>query len=307
MGARGKILVPLILLAGLAGAATFAHASAAAAASVSHGEGSVVVAPAGATEWSKASPGRAVNGGDRLWTDPGARAEVHLGGAVLHMDSEAFVEVADLGAGLFLGHLHEGALLVRVRALAAGDQLEVGTPHFSVRLLRAGDYRIDVDPARGTSRLTVRQGHAFVRGSKGQAVAVPASQQLEWAAGELRLAPAAGAGPDGPDAFERWAANRHRREEQVLASRARPAPRQSAPDPQAAGEWVWIGSRWAWMPAPAPVAPPAVRGWEEPRARLLPPGRISRGEAEDPRTQWQLDQAQRQMQPQPPRAWLPGR
>lgn len=304
MDARGKLLAPLILLAGLGGAADCAQASAAAAASVSHREGSVVVAPAGATEWSEATPGHAVTGGDRLWTDPGARAEVHLGGAVLHLDSEAFLEVADLGGGLFFGHLHEGALLARVRALAAGDQLEIGTPHFSVRLLRAGDYRIDVDPARGTSRLTVRQGHAFVRGSKGQAVAVPASQQLEWAAGGLRLVPAAGA---APDAFERWAARRHRREEQVLASRARPAPRQSAGELQPAGEWVWLGSRWAWMPAPARLASPAGRGWEEPQGRLLPPGRISRGEAEDPPTQWQLDQAQRPLQPQPPRAWPPGR
>lgn len=304
MGARGKVFGPLVLLAGLAGAANFVHASAAAAASVSHGEGSVVVAPAGATEWSEAMRGRPVNGGDRLWTDPGARAEVHLGGAVLHMDSEAFLEVADLGGGLFLGHLHEGALLARVRTLAAGDQLEIGTPHFSVRLLRAGDYRIDVDPARGTSRLTVVQGHAFVRGSKGQAVAVPVSRQLEWVAGELKLAPAASA---APDAFERWAANRHRREEQVLASRARPAPRQGVADAQPAGEWVWLGTRWVWMPAPARVAPPAGREWEEPRARLPLPGPITRGEAEDPRMQWQLDQARRQLQSQPPRAWLPGR
>lgn len=301
MTARGKILAPLVLLAGLSGAASAVHASAAAAASVSHREGSVVVAPAGATDWSEATPNRAVTGGDRLWTDPGARAELHLGGAVLHMDSEAFLEVADLGSGLFLGHLHEGALLARVRTLLAGEQLEIGTPHFSVRLLRAGDYRVDVDPARATSRLTVRQGHAFVRAGKGQAVAVPASQQLEWAGGELRLAPAAGA---APDAFERWAARRHRREEQVLASRVRPAPGQSAPDAQPAGEWVWLGSRWAWMPAPARVAPPTTgRAWEEPRERRLPPSRTTRGEAEDPRLQWQLDQAQRQLQPQPPRAW----
>lgn len=304
MGAPGKILAPLMLLAGLAGAPSFTHASAAAAASVSHREGSVVVAPAGATEWSEATPERAVTGGDRLWTDPGARAEVHLGGAVLHMNSEAFLEVADLGGGLFLGHLHEGALLARVRTLAAGDQLEIGTPHFSVRLLRAGDYRIDVDPARGTSRLTVREGHAFVRGSKGQAVAVPTSQRLEWAGGELRLAPAAGS---RPDAFEQWAARRHRREQQVLASRAQPVPRQSARDVQPAGEWVWLGSRWAWMPAPASVTAPAGRSWEEPRTRRQAPSRITRGEAEDPHTQWQLDQAQRQFYPLPPRAWPPGR
>ncbi|NKE67752.1 hypothetical protein RAMLITH_18175 [Ramlibacter sp. RBP-2] len=303
MDARGKILSSLMVIAGLAGAASSAHASAAAAASMSHREGSVAVAPAGATEWTEAAPGRAVAGGDRLWTDPGARAEVHLGGAVLHMDSEAFLEVADLGGGLFLGHLHDGALIVRVRALAAGDQLEIGTPHFSVRLLRAGDYRIDVDPARGASRLTVGQGHAFVRAGKGQALAVPASQQLEWTAGELKLVPAARA---APDAFERWAAGRHRREEQVLASRARPASRQGVADAQTAGAWVWIGSRWAWMPAPAPVAPSSGGEWEEPRARLPAPSRITRGEAEDPRTQWQLDQAQRQMQPLPPRTRPPG-
>lgn len=302
MGARGKILAPLILLAGLAGWAGFVHASAVAA-SISHREGSVVVAPAGATEWSDATPGRAVTGGDRVWTDPGARAEVHLGGAVLHMDSKAFLEVADLGGGLFLGQLHEGALLARVRTLAPGDQLEIGTPHFSVRLLRAGDYRIDVDPVRGTIRLTVREGHALVRGSKGQAVAVPASQQLEWADGELRLAPAAGA---APDAFERWAARR-RREQQALASRSRPAPRQSVPDEQPAGEWVWLGSRWAWMPAPARVAPLSDGRWDEPRARHQPPPRIATDEAEDPQTQWRLDRGQRPMQTLPPRTWPPGR
>ena len=300
MGACGRMLAPLMLIAGLAGAPGGAPARAAPAAAVSNRGGAGGGAPAGATEWSAAAPDRAVVAGDRLWTDPGARAEVHLGGAVLHMDSQAFLEIADLGGGLFLGHLHEGALLVRVRTLAAGDQLEIGTPHVSVRLLRAGDYRIDVDPTRGTSRLTVRAGQAFVRGSKGQAVAVPASQQLEWSGGELRLAPAADA---APDAFERWAARRHRREEQVLASRSRPAPPQVVPDARPAGEWVWAGSRWAWMPAPAGV----TAAGNEPPTRRPPPARPPRGEAEDPPTQWQLDQAQRQWQPLPPRAWAPGR
>lgn len=298
MDARGKILARLVLVAGLAGAGSFSQAAAGAVASVSHSEGSVVVAPAGATEWSAATPDRAVTGGDRLWTDPGARAEVHLGGAVLHMGSEAFLEVADLGGGLFFGHLHEGVLLARVRALAPGDQLEIGTPHLSIRLLRAGDYRIDVDPARGTSRVMVRDGQAFVRASKGHAVAVPASQQLEWAGSELRLAPVAKA---APDPLERWAARRHRREEQLLASRTRAAPRKTAPEAPPAGEWVWAGSRWAWMPAPAAVTP--LPTWNEAPARRQPPARVTRGEAEDPHTQWQLDQAQRQLQTRPPRAW----
>lgn len=305
MGARDKILASLMLAAGLACAGSFAQAGAGPVGSVSHREGSVVVAPAGASEWREATPDRAVTGGDRLWTDPGARAEVHLGGAVLHMDSEAFLEVADLGGGLFFGHLHEGVLLARVRTLAAGDQLEIGTPHFSVRLLRAGDYRIEVDPARGTSRVAVRDGQAFVRASNGQAVAVPASRHLEWSGSELRLAQLA---KTAPDAFDRWAARRHRVEEQVLAARTRAAPRKSSPDAPPAGEWVWAGSRWAWMPAPpASVTVAPVAGGHEAPARRPPPARLTRGEAEDPHTQFQHDQAQRQTQPPPPHGWGYGR
>ena len=73
-------------LAALALASSFAMAQAdppARVAALSHMEGSVVFAPAGETEWAAAPLNRPVTLGDRLWTDKGARAELHLGSAAL--------------------------------------------------------------------------------------------------------------------------------------------------------------------------------------------------------------------------------
>src|SRR5437868_1210074 len=56
-------------------------------------EGSVVFAPPGETEWSDAALNRPLTRGDRLWTDEGARAEVHFGASAVHMDSGTFLEV----------------------------------------------------------------------------------------------------------------------------------------------------------------------------------------------------------------------
>lgn len=264
MAARPMFLGRLALLACLA-ASTVHGAAAAASASISHREGSLVYAPAGATEWALAPAGREVARGDRLWTDPGARAEVHLGGGVLHLDSEAFLEVAELDAGVFLGQLHEGSVLARVRALAPGDQVEIATPHLSVRLLRAGSYRIEVDARRGTSRLTVREGHAFVRPHAGGARAVRSGEQMEWNGRwlEVTVAPA-------EDRFEQWSARRIEAQAQRVAATAEPGrgPAPAAP----AGQWVWDGLRWAWRP--------------------LTPARGPRGEADGPRARWEADQAQ---------------
>src|SRR6185369_3338404 len=82
-----SLTLPLLLLA-------FSHVALAQVdpparvATLSHAEGSVAYAPAGETEWGAAAINRPITRGDRLWTDPGGRAEVHLGSATLHMDSQ---------------------------------------------------------------------------------------------------------------------------------------------------------------------------------------------------------------------------
>src|SRR3569623_236263 len=84
-------------------------------AALSHIEGSVAFAPAGETEWAAATLNRPITRGDRLWTDPGGRAEVHLGSAALQLASQTFVEMMALDDDVLQLTLNEGTVNARVR------------------------------------------------------------------------------------------------------------------------------------------------------------------------------------------------
>jgi hypothetical protein len=186
-------------------------------ASLSQIEGSVVFAPAGETEWIDAVLNRPITRGDRLWTDRGARAELHLGSAVLHLDNQTFLDVTDLDDDVLQVSLNEGTVNARVRELARGENFEIDTPQLAFRASRPGDYRVDVDPARGTTRVTVRDGSVLVYGANGQAQELLGGQVVTFAGADLdRISVQASLPPDG---FDRWAADRNRAEDESIAAR----------------------------------------------------------------------------------------
>lgn len=258
--------VPVLAL-GLAGAGAMAQSSPPGrTAGLTHMEGSVAFAPAGATEWSDAQSKRPVTRGDRLWTDKGGRAEVQLGSAALHMDSETFVEVISLERNVLQANLNEGTVNARVRQREGGDNFEINTPQLAFRASQPGDYRIDVNPARGTTRVVVRSGAAMVYGAGAGALQLQAGQQTVFTGRDLKVA-AQGAARD--DAFDRWAADRNRAEDQAIAARHAPQAVMGhqqpganrgmpnwAPSPQ--GHWEWIPpAGWTWV-QPRMQAPPAA-------------------------------------------------
>ncbi len=232
----------------------------------SHIEGSVVFASAGSTEWVDASPNRPIMRGDRLWTDKGARAEVQLGSAALHMDSETFVEVLGWDRNALLAALNEGALSARVRQ-RQGENFKVSTPQLTFRPLQAGEYRLDVDPARNITRVTVRSGTALVNGIAAGAIQMHAGQQIAFSGRDLKVA---GQGAPRIDSFDRWAVERNRAEDQAVA--ARNAPRtiaQQQPGPP--GHWEWIAPwGWAW------VQPQGQEAAAPPQAMVRPQAEIQR-------------------------------
>src|SRR5699024_6340430 len=122
-------------------------------ATLSQIDGSVVFAPAGETEWVDAIPNRPITRGDRLWTDKGARAEVHVGSAALPMASQTFPDVVALDADVLQTSLNEGTVNARVRQVQGGENFEIDTPQLAFRATQPGDYRIDVDPTQGTTRV----------------------------------------------------------------------------------------------------------------------------------------------------------
>jgi hypothetical protein len=216
-------------------------------ASLSQLEGSVALAPAGETDWSDAALNRPVTRGDRLWTDRGSRAELHLGSAVLHLDGQTFLAFTDLDDDVLQASLNEGSVNARVRELARGENFEIDTPQLAFRAARPGDYRIDVDPSQGTTRVTVRTGTALVYGASGQAQELAGGQVVIFRGTDLeRVAVHASL---AQDEFDRWAADRNRAEDQSIAARYVPRDVVGYHQLDPYGQWAQDASYGAiWYP-----------------------------------------------------------
>jgi DNA segregation ATPase FtsK/SpoIIIE-like protein len=215
---RRWALVPALLLAFAWGSA-IAQTDADPPGRVAHlsaRQGSLVYAPDGEDEWTDLPINRPLTRGDRLWTDRGARAELHLGTSAVHIDGEsnlAFYELDDDEAQL---SLTQGTVNARVRELAPRENFEVDTPNLALRALQPGDYRVDVDPASGTTRVVVRSGEAVVYGERGESMRLGAGQQAVFTGRSLQRV---GGGIAGFDDFDRWASERNRAEDQSVSAR----------------------------------------------------------------------------------------
>lgn len=222
------------------------------------------------TDWSDATINRPITQGDRLWTDRGGRAELHLGTSVLHMDSQAFLDVVALDEDVFQASLNGGSVSIRVRELRDGENVEIDTAQLAFRAAQPGEYRIDVDSTRGTTRVTVRNGMALVFGASGQAVQLRPGPQIAFIGRNLQ--PALAAATSADDDFTRWVGQHNRQEDQSVAARYLPRdvvgysqldtngswaqdasygpvwyPRVKVADwaPYRFGRWEWI-AQWGW-------------------------------------------------------------
>ncbi|HEY8360636.1 MAG TPA: FecR domain-containing protein, partial [Ramlibacter sp.] len=147
---------------------------------LSYRQGSVVFAPEGEEEWVELPQNRPLTTGDRVWSDRGARAEVHLGSATVQVDGESHVGVSALDDRNAQFILMQGSVHARVRDLLGGENFEVDTPHLALRAMQPGDYRVDVDPSGAHTRVVVHSGLATVYGEGGQAVSLGAGQQASF-------------------------------------------------------------------------------------------------------------------------------
>ncbi|RYY83099.1 MAG: chromosome partitioning protein ParA, partial [Comamonadaceae bacterium] len=183
---------------------------------LSYRQGSVVFAPEGDEEWTELPQNRPLTTGDRVWSDRGARAEVHLGSATLHVDGESHVGVSALDDRTAQFILMQGTVNARVRELAGGENFEIDTPHLAMRATQPGSYRVEVDPAGGSTRVVVHSGMAAVFGEGGQTVSLGAGQQASFAGRGLQQVQAP---PWRQDDFTQWAADRNRAEDQSISAR----------------------------------------------------------------------------------------
>src|SRR5258708_26420628 len=138
-------------------------------------DGSVSFQAAGPDDRSEAVVNYPLTTGDHLWADENSHAELHIGSAAIRLDSHTAVAFLNLDDRMTQVRLSDGTINVTLRHLESDASYEIDTPNGSITLVRPGRYRIDADPERETTTVTVRSGDAEITAA-GQAFPVPSRQ-----------------------------------------------------------------------------------------------------------------------------------
>jgi hypothetical protein len=232
---------------------------------LSYLSGTVSFRPGDVDDWTPAEINRPLTTGDHVWVDEGSRAEVHMGSAALRLNSRTAFEFLNLDDQNAQIRLTDGSLHIRVRSLGDRDTFEVDTPNLAFSVLRAGDYRIDVNSDAQTTAVTVNGGEGEVTGGN-QAFAVHPGEQARVWGGDQPSYETVGAPP--ADEWDSWCAARDRREDQSQSSRYVSRDMIGYQDLDANGDWRSTpdyGS--VWVPRMAPGWAPYHYGhwvWVEP-------------------------------------------
>src|SRR5580693_3322474 len=98
------------------------------AARVGYLSGTVSFQPGSVTDWVPATLNRPLTTGDRLWTEGGARAELHTGAATLRLNGRTSFEFLNLNDDMTQVQISQGTLNVRLRRLGEQETFEIDTP-----------------------------------------------------------------------------------------------------------------------------------------------------------------------------------
>jgi len=197
-------------------------------------------------EWDPAVINYPLVANDSLWTDNPARAELHIGSTAIRLSDQTSISFLNLNDQVVQIKLAQGTLDLNLNRLGNDETYEIDTPDGSVSLLRAGEYRVDVD-ADGNATFITRYGQAEVTTSNA-AFAVAAGQQAFVANTADATYQISAATPR--DGFEQWAEGRAQRELQAVSARYVSREMTGYEDLDAYGSWTVLpGYGNAWMPA----------------------------------------------------------
>jgi uncharacterized protein DUF6600 len=227
--------------------------------------GPVSIQPGGVNDWAEAVVNRPLTTSDRVWTDKDARAELHLGSAALRMNAETSLTLTNVNDDMVQIELDQGTLNLHIRHLFGGETYEIDTPNQAFTILKAGDYRFDVDPNADTTSIAVWRGEGEANG-QGPGVKIKSGRQATFSGGtslEHQMASA----PDF-DGFDDWCRVRDQREDHARSYEYVSADVVGADDLDEYGTWRVVGSYGpVWVPTVAPGWAPYHDGhwvWVEP-------------------------------------------
>ena len=227
--------------------------------------GAVSIQPGGVNDWVEAVVNRPLTTADRVWTDKQARAELHLGSAALRMNAETSLTLTNVSDDIVQIELDQGTLNLHIRHLFGGETYEIDTPNQAFTILKAGDYRFDVDPNADTSSVTVWHGEGEANG-QGPGVKLHSHEQASFSGGTSLQHQTSDA--PGFDGFDDWCRVRDEREDHAKSYQYVSADVVGADELDEYGAWRTTPEYGAvWVPAVAPGWAPYHYGhwvWVEP-------------------------------------------
>jgi hypothetical protein len=211
--------------------------------------GPVSFRPGSVDDWAAATLNYPLTAGDRLWTDAGAQAELHVGSTAVRMDSQTALGIVNLDDRVVQLSLTAGALNIHIRAMRPDEIYEVDTPNAAV-MLQPGDYRFNVDGDRNLTAVTPFAGQADISGG-GAGFPVYARQTAHLSGTDTLAQEITPAAP--PDNFDAWCRERERREASMVSARYVPRDMIGYEDLDAYGTWRNVQPYgWVWVPASVP-------------------------------------------------------
>jgi hypothetical protein len=184
---------------------------------LSYTHGNVSFEPAGTDDWVSAVVNRPITTGDKLWSDNGARAELHMGSAAIRLSSNTGFSFLNLDDRTTQIRITEGVINVRVRRLDPDETFEIDTPNLAFSILREGNYKIGVNEAGDTTTVTVRNGEGEVTGG-GSAYTLHSRETATFDGIDQLDADIESFRDDGDD-FDRFCSDRDHREDRSQSSR----------------------------------------------------------------------------------------
>ena len=127
-------------------------------------EGDVSIQPAGETAWAPAQLNRPLTTGDQLWTEDGARAEIHVGRAAVRLDSNSNFSFTQLDDDTIRMQVDEGVMSLSIRALNESERLRIETPNVALDIVHPGNYRVEVNDAGDGTVVKVIEGEVKATG-----------------------------------------------------------------------------------------------------------------------------------------------
>jgi hypothetical protein len=183
---------------------------------LSYTNGQVSFSPGGTDDWVSAVVNRPMTTGDKLWTDQGSRAELHVGSAVIRLSGQTGFSFLNLDDRMMQLRVTEGTINLHVLRLDDQESIEVDTPNLAFSLLRPGRYRINVNEAGDTTVINVPEGTGEVTGGGSAYTIHPGEQGIFTGTDSLN---ADVENLQGDDDFDRWCSQRDYREEHAVAKR----------------------------------------------------------------------------------------